>query len=90
MKFKKQDGRTIRPSLVIIDDPQTSESAGSLEQTRKRVRVLAGDILVLPDQVKRYRASCPCTIIRPGDMAEQILSKEKHPEWNGERTQDAL
>ena len=28
----------------------------------------------------------PCTVIRPGDMADNILDCEKHPEWNGERT----
>ena len=31
MKYKRPDGRSVRPSLVVIDDPQTSESAGSLE-----------------------------------------------------------
>ena len=86
MKFKKPNGRSIRPGLVVIDDPQTSESAGSLEQTRKRVRVLAGDILGLAGPGEKISGIMPCTIIRPGDMAEQILSKEKHPEWNGERT----
>ena len=86
MKFKRADGRSVRPSLVIIDDPQTSESAGSLEQTRKRVRVLAGDILGLAGPGQKISGIMPCTIIRPGDMAEQILDREKHPEWNGERT----
>lgn len=85
MKYKKPDGRTIRPEFVIIDDPQTSESAGSLEQTRKRVRVLAGDILGLAGPGKKISGIMPCTVIRPGDMAEQILDKSKHPEWNGER-----
>ena len=42
MKYKRPDGRSGRPSLVIVDDPQTTESAGSLEQTRKRVRVFGG------------------------------------------------
>jgi phage terminase large subunit GpA-like protein len=28
----------------------------------------------------------PCTVIRPGDMADSILSRDQHPEWNGERT----
>ncbi|MBR2714337.1 MAG: hypothetical protein IKB76_06135, partial [Kiritimatiellae bacterium] len=37
MKYKRPDGRTVRPEFVIVDDPQTSESAGSAEQTRKRV-----------------------------------------------------
>ena len=85
MKYKKPDGRTIRPEFVIIDDPQTTESADSIEQTRKRVRVLAGDILGLAGPGKKIAGIMPCTVIRPGDMAEQILDKSKHPEWNGER-----
>jgi hypothetical protein len=85
MKYKKPDGRTIRPEFVVIDDPQTSESADSVEQTRKRVRVLAGDILGLAGPGKKIAGIMPCTVIRPGDMAEQILDKSKHPEWNGER-----
>ena len=28
----------------------------------------------------------PCTVIRPSDMADNILCRDKHPEWNGERT----
>ena len=29
MKFKRADGRAVRPSLVVLDDPQTDESARS-------------------------------------------------------------
>ena len=86
MKFKRADGRSVRPSLVIVDDPQTTESAGSLEQTRKRVRVLAGDILGLAGPGQKISGIMPCTVIRPGDMAEQMLDRTAHPEWNGERT----
>ena len=86
MKYKRSDGRSVRPSLVIIDDPQTSESAGSLEQTRKRVRVLAGDILGLAGPGQKISGIMPCTIIRPGDMADIILNRNTHPDWNGEKT----
>ena len=86
MKYKRADGRSVRPSLVIIDDPQTSESAGSLEQTRKRVRVLAGDILGLAGPGQKISGIMPCTIIRPGDMADIILNRNTHPDWNGEGT----
>ncbi len=86
MKYKRSDGRNVRPSLVIIDDPQTSESAGSLEQTRKRVRVLAGDILGLAGPGEKISGIMPCTIIRPGDMADTILNRQTHPDWNGEKT----
>ena len=86
MKFTRpSDGKCLRPSFVVVDDPQTSESAGSVEQTRKRVRVLAGDILGLAGPGKKIAGIMPCTVIRPGDMAEQILDKSKHPEWQGEK-----
>ncbi len=85
MKYKRPDGRTVRPEFVIIDDPQTSESAGSSEQTRKRVRVLSGDILGLAGPGRKIAGVLPCTVIRPGDIAEQMLDRSKHPEWNGER-----
>lgn len=86
MKYKRPDGRSVRPSLVIIDDPQTNESAGSLEQTRKRIRVLAGDILGLAGPGSKISGIMPCTIIRPGDMADIILNRQTHPDWNGEKT----
>lgn len=86
MKFKRADGRSVRPSLVIIDDPQTSESAASVGQTRKRVRVLSGDILGLAGPGQKISGIMPCTIIRPGDMADTILNRDTHPDWNGEKT----
>ena len=86
MKFKRADGQTVRPSLVIVDDPQTTESAGSIEQTRKRIRILVSDVLGLAGPGKKIAGLMPCTIIRAGDMADQILDRAKHPEWNGEKT----
>jgi hypothetical protein len=28
----------------------------------------------------------PCTVIRTGDLADQMLDREKNPQWHGERT----
>lgn len=86
MKFKRPDGRSARPSLVVIDDPQTDESARSLSQCATRERTLAGAVLGLAGPGKKIAGIMPCTVIRPGDMADRILDREKHPEWNGERT----
>jgi hypothetical protein len=86
MKFKRPDGQTVRPSLVILDDPQTDESARSLSQCATRERILAGAVLGLSGPGKKISGIMPCTVIRPGDMADRILDREKHPEWNGERT----
>jgi hypothetical protein len=86
MKFKRPDGQTVRPSLVILDDPQTDESARSLSQCANRERIIAGAVLGLAGPGKKISGIMPCTVIRPGDMADRILDRDKHPEWNGERT----
>ena len=86
MKFKRPDGKTVRPSLVVLDDPQTDESARSLSQCANREAILAGAVLGLAGPGKKISGIMPCTVIRPGDMADNILDRDKHPEWNGERT----
>ena len=86
MKFKRADGRAARPSLVVLDDPQTDESARSDPQTRARMDTLNGAILNLAGPGEKISGIMPCTVIRPGDMADQILDRDKHAAWQGERT----
>lgn len=86
MKYKRADGKTVRPSLVVLDDPQTDESARSLSQCATRESILAGAVLGLAGPGKKIAGVMPCTVIRPGDMADSILNRDQHPEWNGERT----
>ncbi|MFA6661279.1 MAG: terminase gpA endonuclease subunit, partial [Bacilli bacterium] len=85
MKAAIATGESIRPELVLIDDPQTDESAASPEQNRKRMRILSGAILGLAGPGVKISGVMPCTVIRPGDMADEILNRDRHPEWNGER-----
>lgn len=86
MKYKRADGRTVRPTLVVLDDPQTDESARSLSQCATRESILAGAVLGLAGLGKKISGIMPCTVIRPSDMADNILNRNNHPEWNGERT----
>ncbi len=86
MKHKKIDGTAVRPSVVLIDDPQTDESARSPSQCNQRERVLAGAILGLAGPGKKIAGLMPLTVVRPDDMADRILDREKHPQWQGERT----
>ncbi len=87
LKFMRQDGTASRPSLVILDDIQTDESAHSLSQCATRARLLAGAVLGLAGPKKKISGLLPCTVIRGGDVADVILDRKRHPEWNGERTQ---
>ena len=82
---RKAQGRDIRPDMVLVDDPQTRESAESPEQCRKRMRTIKGDILGLAGPGKKISGVMPCTVIHPDDVADQVLDRDKNPEWNGER-----
>lgn len=86
MKYKRADGRSVRPSLVVIDDPQTDESARSPIQIKARMETLNGAILNLAGPGQKISGIMPCTVIRPTDLADQILDRDKHPQWQGERT----
>jgi hypothetical protein len=80
------DGRTLRPSLVLLDDPQTRQSARSPSQTRYRLQLLTGDVLGMAGPGESIAAVLTCTKIYAGDQADQILDRQKNPEWQGECT----
>jgi len=85
MKAKLPSGKSVRPSLVVLDDPQTDESARSVEQVHTRLKTLNGAILNLAGPGQKISGIMPCTVIEPDDMADQILDRTKHPVWQGER-----
>jgi len=82
----RADGQVVRPQLVLVDDPQTTESAWSPSQSQRREAILAGDVLGMAGPGKKIAGLMACTVIRPDDMADRLLDREKHPEWQGERT----
>lgn len=60
MKYKRADGHTVRPSLVVLDDPQTDESARSLSQCATRESILAGAVLGLGGPGQKIAGVMPC------------------------------
>jgi len=86
MKHKRADGSSVRPSLVLIDDPQTDESARSPSQCANRERILAGAILGLAGPGQKIAGLMTVTVVRPDDLADRLLDRDKHPAWQGERT----
>ena len=85
MNYKREDGSVIRPSLVILDDPQTDESAHSLSQCEERARIINGAVLGLAGPGTKISAIMPCTVVRADDLADRMLNREKNPQWQGER-----
>lgn len=85
MNFTRSDGRVVRPSFVLPDDPQTDLSARKPGQCRNRLKVMNGAMLKLAAPGTKISAFCPCTVIVKGDLADQILDRETNPHWRGRR-----
>lgn len=79
-------GEQVRPDLVLIDDPQTHESARSKIQNQTREQLISADVLGMAGPGKAIAAVMPCTVIARGDFIDRILDRAKHPLWRGERT----
>jgi len=86
LKRKTASGEDLRPDFVVLDDPQTFESAQTPEQVKKREKIIKGDILGLSGHDKQIAAVMPCTVIKRDDLADKFLSHTEHPEWQGHRT----
>lgn len=78
----RMDGTVIRPDFVILDDPQTRESATSAAQTQDRSEIVDGDVLGLAGPDKTIAAVMPCTVIAADDLADKYLG---NPRWNSIR-----
>lgn len=85
--FTLTTGEQVRPSLVLVDDPQTDESAASDTQNQTRYALLTGAVLGMAGPGKSISGVMPCTVIRPGDMADRVLDRKQNPLWRGIRTQ---
>lgn len=86
LMLKCVDGSSIRPDLLMIDDPQTRESAHSPSQCAYREKIINGDVLGLAGPGTKLGAIMPCTVIRVDDLADRLLDRAKSPQWQGERT----
>ncbi len=79
-------GQMVRPSLVLLDDPQTPESSRSVTQNITREQLVSADVLGMAGPGKAISAIMPCTVISPGDFIDRILDRTNYPLWRGERS----
>jgi len=78
-------GETLRPDLVLLDDPQTDTSARSKRQNSVRLRLVNGAVLGMAGPGKGISALAAMTVIEPGDLADTLLDRDKNPLWRGTR-----
>jgi hypothetical protein len=75
------DGK--RPDLVVITDPQTDDTARSTDQTKHILRKINKDFGGLGGRGRKFTCIILATIICHGDVAHQLVDREKNPQWNG-------
>lgn len=81
LNFTTPDGRALRPRFVIIDDPQTNQSAKSPQQVEKRLDIIMRDILMSSGHEEELACIMPATIIEENDLVAQLIDHSLHPEW---------
>lgn len=84
-QFITTTGETIRPDCVLLDDPQTKASAKSRPATKNRMELANGDVLKCAGGDVSMSAFAAVTIIRKGDMADQLVDRTKQKHWRGEK-----
>lgn len=85
LKHKRSDGSNARPDFVIIDDPQTDESARSPSQVSKRLGLIKKNILKMAGHRTRLAVVLNGTIIEPDDLVDQLSDYKRNPSWEAER-----
>lgn len=86
MKHALADNSSIRPDLVLVDDPQTEESARSPAQVDARANVVTNAILGLAGPGQSIAGLAAVTVVEPDDLADQMLEGgDRFAEWRAER-----
>lgn len=84
--YTNEAGEMIRPGFVLLDDPQTNESARSDLQNDTRERLINGDVLGMEGPDEALSCVMPCTVTYPNDLASRFLDRKRNPLWRGEKS----
>lgn len=85
LRHKTPDGRQLRPDLVVVDDPQTRESANHPQQVKKRLDILVRSILQMSGHRRKIAAIVNGTVIAENDAIDQLLNPTLFPSFQGRR-----
>lgn len=70
----------------LIPTHNSARSQGPSGQTTYRLQVINQDVQGLAGPEQQTAILVPCTVICPGDLADQLLDRRLHPDYRGERT----
>lgn len=77
--------RSLRPDFVLIDDPETRESAGSSYQCTIREQTIDRDIAGLGGPGVRIARVMLCTVQNRTCLSFKFTDPKQKPGWGGER-----
>ena len=75
----------LRPDFVLIDDPETRESATSDTQIKARSAILEKDLGGIGGQGRKISSVILCTIMAGGSVAQRFTDPSAKPGWGGVR-----
>lgn len=86
MKRKSATGENARPDLLLIDDPQTDQSARTPAGVRKRLHLIRSNLLKLGGHRTKLAVNMNATVIERDDLIDELLTdRRKHAAWQPER-----
>lgn len=83
--YDRSDETTVRPKLVLLDDPQDEESAANPETVQKLRAIIKGAVEGVNGPNSRLAVFMPCTVIKPNDLATIFTNRQQEPEYVGIR-----
>lgn len=90
LKCNLPNGKSIRPDLVVIDDPQTDDDAKSEKIVEEYLSKIRTTITGLAGPKVKLAMFCSGTIIQSDDVMEQLTDRSKFPKWMGKRVKFLL
>lgn len=78
LNHPQDDGGVLRPSLVMIDDPQSREVAMSQLRVQRTIEMIDSDVAGIGESGKALSMLISGNCIVPGDVMEHYLNQ---PEW---------
>jgi hypothetical protein len=86
MKFKRPDGTSVRPDLASARRSADRRVGAQPVAMPDAQALVNGAVLGLAGPGKKIAALMPCTVVAPGDLSDELLDREKNPQWRGKRT----
>ena len=83
LSYIQNDGRVIRPDLLIFDDVQTPQSSTSPSQTDEREDLITKTFIGLAGLGVEMAAVMVCTVRAHQDLTERFMDRKRHPDWHG-------